>query len=320
MRAMRAVVVVCAVVSFLSGACSPSSGREEARRAQTDAAATAAAVRIYDDALASGWADWSWGSRRNFAATSPVASGKRSLAVTFQAWGGIYFRHTAGPVSGMAALELSINGGRAAGSWLELWAVQGSTELTRVFLPSYCTGGTIPANAWTRCKVPLSALAPAGSSIDGLILQETDGTARPTMYFDDVALTGGGSAPPPPAITVAISPASATVDACTGAQFSASVTGAADGSVAWSIQEGAAGGKVDAAGKYTAPSSAGTYHVVATSKASSSASAAVPVVVRDRIVSLALNPSSAPLAAGARQQFAATVTTSCGTFTAAGAQ
>ena len=33
--------------------------------------------------------------------------------------------------------------------------------------------------------------------------------------------------------------------------------------VKWSVQEGAAGGTVDAMGHYTAPANAGTYHVVA---------------------------------------------------------
>ena len=370
-------------------------------------------VPIYADALASGWSDWSWGSTRNLAATSPVASGTRSLAVTFQAWGGVYFRRTAGSVAGMATLELSANGGTAAGNRVEVRAVQGSTELSNVMLATYCTGGTIPANAWTRCRIPLSALAPAGGTIDGIILQSIDGTARPTMYLDDVALTGTGTTPPPPAlppaptslaatvssgavslswtavpgatgydvsratasagpftkltstpqaavtyrdtsvaagstywyqvaavnaagsgpasaaisasvpaappstVTVTVAPAASTIDACTAVQLSATVAGASDGSVTWMVQEGAAGGTVDATGRYTAPSTAGTYHVVATSKASTSASASATVVVRDHILSIAINPGSSALSVGGSQQFTALVTTTCGTFTAA---
>ncbi len=36
--------------------------------------AAAADLPIYADALASGWADWSWGSTRNLAATAPSPS------------------------------------------------------------------------------------------------------------------------------------------------------------------------------------------------------------------------------------------------------
>ncbi len=390
------------------GASSPS--------AAVNATVPGAGVAVYGDALASGWSDWSWGSTRDFAATSPVASGARSLAVTFQAWGGLYFRHTAGPISGMASFELSANGGTAAGNRIEVRAVQGTTELANVMLATYCSGGSIPASAWTRCKVPLTALAPAGASIDGIILQEIDGSARPTMYFDDVGLTGTAAAPAPPptvavppapanlaatvssgavslswsaasgatgyvvaratasagpfsaltsspqtgttyrdtavvlgaaywyqvaavnsagtgpasaavsasvpaaaaTVAVAISPATATVDDCTTAQFSATVTGVADTSVTWSIQEGATGGTVDATGKYTAPSNAGTYHLVATSKASPSASAVVPVVAKDHVLSLTVNPVTPALSAGGVQQFTALVNTTCGSFAATG--
>src|SRR5207253_1196223 len=54
----------------------------------------------------------------------------------------------------------------------------------------------------------------------------------------------------------------------------ARVSGTADQAVTWSVQEGASGGSVDAAGVYTAPpNTEGTWHVVATSHADPSKSA-----------------------------------------------
>src|SRR5689334_9403117 len=46
---------------------------------------------VYADALAPGWADWSWGSSRNWADTTYVHSGRyaASCAIT-QAWAGLY--------------------------------------------------------------------------------------------------------------------------------------------------------------------------------------------------------------------------------------
>ncbi len=293
-----------------------SSGPSVVVPATVPATVPAASLAIYADGLSAGWGDWSWGSTRNFAATSPVASGTRSLAVTFQAWGGLYFRRSGASTAGTSTLQLSVNGGAAGGNQLLLWAVQGSTNLASVKLASYCAGGTIPANAWTRCQVPLSTLAPAGSVLDGLVFQEVDGAARPTMYFDDIALTGGQATSPPPVVTVAISPLNATVDACGTTRFGATVSGVTDGSVGWSVQEGTAGGTVDGSGAYTAPSTAGTYHLIATSKASPSASASAPVVVQDRILSVAVVPGSATVAPGGKLQLAATVTTSCGSFVA----
>ena len=51
--------------------------------------------------------------------------------------------------------------------------------------------------------------------------------------------------------------------------FTASVSGGVRGRstvVTWSVQEGAGGGKIEPSGKYTAPDTEGTYHVVATGR------------------------------------------------------
>lgn len=53
-------------------------------------------------------------------------------------------------------------------------------------------------------------------------------------------------------------------------QFAASVTGVADGSVTWSVQEGGTGGSISPSGLYAAPGVPGVFHVVATSVASPS--------------------------------------------------
>jgi hypothetical protein len=119
----------------------------------------------------------------------------------------------------------------------------------------------------------------------------------------------------PPVVAVAVSPASASTHSCQSVTFTATVTGTTNTAVTWSIQEGSAGGTVTAAGAYTAPSTAGTYHVVARSQADTTKSAAATVVVTDQIVSVAVSPATATLPAGGSQTFTATVTTTCGTFT-----
>src|SRR5438067_822479 len=81
------------------------------------------------------------------------------------------------------------------------------------------------------------------------------------------------------AIGVSVAPASASVGPDAMQPFTATVTGTANTSVTWSVQEGAAGGTVTGAGLYTAPSREGTYHVVATSVADSTRSAVATVTV-----------------------------------------
>ncbi len=123
------------------------------------------------------------------------------------------------------------------------------------------------------------------------------------------------TAPPPP-VAVTINPPSAAINSCQGLTFAATVTGTTNTAVTWAVQEGAAGGTITAGGAYTAPSTAGTYHVVATSQADPTRTAVAAVTVTDRIVSVSVSPGSATVQAGGSQAFTATVTTTCGAFTA----
>ena len=106
-------------------------------------------------------------------------------------------------------------------------------------------------------------------------------------------------------VSIAINPTNASIQVGGTQQFSATVTGATDPSVTWS----ATGGTVSSDGLYTAPSAIGTYAVTATSVADStkSATATVSVTSGSPAVSIAVNPGSASLQAGATQQFTAAV-------------
>lgn len=126
--------------------------------------------------------------------------------------------------------------------------------------------------------------------------------------------TVGVSAPPPP-VTVSVSPSTGSVHSCQTLTFRATVTGATDTSVSWAVQEGAAGGTISTSGAYTAPNTAGTYHVVATSRADPTKSAIAQVQVTDLVLGVAVSPSTITVAAGGTAQFTATVTTTCGAFT-----
>ena len=82
-----------------------------------------------------------------------------------------------------------------------------------------------------------------------------------------------------PRVSVAISSPTATVPEGGSLSFLATVKGAADTSVTWSVQEGMTGGSITSSGVYTAPNTLGTYHVVATSVADATASASAVVTI-----------------------------------------
>lgn len=121
---------------------------------------------------------------------------------------------------------------------------------------------------------------------------------------------------PQPIVAVTVSPASGSVNACRTLQFTATVTGSTNTAVAWSVQEGAAGGTVTAGGLYTAPTGPGTYHVVATSAADPAKSFVATVTVTEAVLSVAVTPQTVSLPPGGTAQLTATVTNTCGTFTA----
>jgi chemotaxis response regulator CheB len=70
--------------------------------------------------------------------------------------------------------------------------------------------------------------------------------------------------------------------------FTASVLNASNPGVTWSVREGSNGGSVTSGGVYTAPSAAGTYHVVATSQQDTSKTATATVTVTTPAVSISI--------------------------------
>jgi hypothetical protein len=140
------------------------------------------------------------------------------------------------------------------------------------------------------------------------------------VLFAALSGCGGGTdslEAAPTGVVVALSPGATNLDACQTVRFSAAVTGTASPGVLWSIVEGPSGGTIDSGGVYTAPSSAGTYHVVATSSADGTKSVVGSVAVGpEKVLSVAVTPGSASVALSGTLAFSALVTTSCGTYAA----
>jgi hypothetical protein len=86
---------------------------------------------------------------------------------------------------------------------------------------------------------------------------------------------------PSASVAISISPATAALSAGASQPFTCTVTGTADPGCTWFVREGSSGGSVTSDGVYTAPAAAGTYHVVATSRADPSKTASATVTVRN---------------------------------------
>lgn len=126
------------------------------------------------------------------------------------------------------------------------------------------------------------------------------------------ACGGGGGAsnnpPPPPPVRVAVTPATASVNAGLTAQFTATVANTSNTAVTWAVTGGAANGTITASGLYTAPATppSGTVTITATSQMDSSASGSATVTVTPAIT-VTVTPAKASVNAGLTQQFAAAV-------------
>jgi hypothetical protein len=143
----------------------------------------AASQAIYDDALAAGWADWSWASV-DLGASAPVHGGNHSVAVTYTGgWQGLYLAHPGLSTLGFTELHFFAHGGSSGGQLLQVYAIRpGDISGPEVPLPP------LVANTWTEIQIPLADLGATDTDITGLVWQDRSGHSQPTFYLDDIAL------------------------------------------------------------------------------------------------------------------------------------
>lgn len=157
-------------------------------------------------------------------------------------------------------------------------------------LSTYMTSTTNYAGARTACLNAATDLYGA-SSAEYAAVQNAFGA----INVGSIAPTG---------VTVAISPTTATVQTGATYQFTATVSGTTSTGVTWTCT----GGTVSSTGLFTAPTTAGTYTVKATSTADTTKSASATVTVTAaQTVSVSISPATVSLATGGTQQFTATV-------------
>lgn len=164
------------------------------------AQARAASTSLYDDALASGWQNWSWDATVDLANAAPVHGGANSIAVQYtKAWGGLYLHNDAGaPVEGATLLLFWLNGGAAGGQRISIKVNGIDTGVTV----------TATANTWTAKVIPLADLG-SPTSVKDIYWQDAGGGAQPVFYLDNVTLESliiepDPTEPPPPSLQLTV--------------------------------------------------------------------------------------------------------------------
>lgn len=160
-------------------------------------APAASDILLYDDALRSGFEDWSWAPHA-FDNSSPVYAGSRSISVTFAGnYDGLWLvRPGAGiNTSGYESVRFAIHGGSTGGQMMSIKAGSGTNwPAIGTDLNIYLPGGPV-AGTWRVLTIPLSAWGLQASTFNSLAFQSNSGGAQSTFYLDDIRLV---AAPPPP--------------------------------------------------------------------------------------------------------------------------
>jgi alpha-N-arabinofuranosidase len=153
-------------------------------------------LTIYDEALASGWQNWSWATV-DTASTANAQSGSVSIAVTASAWSALYLRSADAPLDTHGYLNFTfwVHGGATGGQTLQVVAVVNDTPQPGVRITSPAAG------AWQKVTVPLSSLgADERADVNGFWVQQGSGVDEPTFYVDTVVLESGVPPTPPPSV------------------------------------------------------------------------------------------------------------------------
>ncbi len=177
------------------------------------------------------------GTRRTITISASAVGLTAPGTVTIEAWVEQVATVTPGGPLDLATNEqqqfaAAVTGGPTGESAAGSWSIIGSGSIT--------SGGLYTA--------PLS-----GSGTDTIRFTHTA-----SGVYDEVTVNYA------PGIAVQVDPASAAISPSATREFTATVTGATDESVTWSVVE-VGGGAVTSGGLYTAPAGEGTYHVRATS-------------------------------------------------------
>lgn len=142
---------------------------------------------VYDEALANGWQNWSWGSTVDFADASHPRTGTYDLAWTPTAgYAGLYLAMPSGmSTSGYTVLTIAVEASQANESAAIDLLDASNNILATVPLSNY--GGNLVQGQYVVYTIPLSDLNASNKTIGAIQITDPLSTAQPVMYLDDIA-------------------------------------------------------------------------------------------------------------------------------------
>jgi hypothetical protein len=160
---------------------------------------------LYDEALVSGFEDWSWAAH-NLAATGDVHSPPNAIGWEADNWAGLFFHNNSGfDCADYLSLRLWVKGVGGGGQQIDLSILLDNSALATVDLDTYLPAGGISASQWREAVLPFAALGLTSCSFNELILQAATASNQPEVRVDDIRFIFDPT--PPAAVAVIVDPA-----------------------------------------------------------------------------------------------------------------
>jgi hypothetical protein len=149
---------------------------------------------VYDDAVGTGFEDWSYGGGSDFANTTPVHGGTYSIALSGNAWNAVSFHHAPGALAtaDWPLLKLWVHGGSTGGQQLQLIVQHEGEVVAQAPLGAFLASGPT-AGTWREASIALAQPPLSWSgTFDRIDIQSDAAGTQPAVYFDDIALFAAG--------------------------------------------------------------------------------------------------------------------------------
>ncbi|MEO8274628.1 MAG: glycoside hydrolase family 44 protein [Thermoanaerobaculia bacterium] len=157
---------------------------------------------VYDNALQSGFEDWSWATR-NLAATGDVHSAPNAISWEPDNWQGIFFHSANGFECGdYLSLRFWVKGIGGGGQQVTVAILLNSNAVASVDLDDYLPAGGVSASEWREAVLPFADLGLVDCGFNEVVLQAATAANQATMRVDDVRFVFDPTPPPPVAIAV----------------------------------------------------------------------------------------------------------------------
>ncbi len=138
---------------------------------------------VFDDGLKNGFQDWHWGAQPNFANTTPVFAGTKSISDAFNSWDGLQIgSQTPVKLTGYTYLSMAVWPGQ---NDQKLVIFDLGTQKTALDLNKYAPGGRLLTGKWNLLNIPLTDLNVVGGTVSVLKIQHNQQTTTPVKTFFD---------------------------------------------------------------------------------------------------------------------------------------